>query len=106
MVGLRLLPPRHRWGRPQYKLFREIFAFGSEMFLLSLGLQLLNASQVLIITWTQGLAAAAVWSIATRTFQLGFQFVQRIFAFSGAALGEMIVRGEHATLRRRFRDIL
>jgi hypothetical protein len=34
------------------------------------------------------------------------QVVSRIFDFSGSALGEMMVRGEETTLRRRFRDIL
>jgi len=106
ILKLRLLPPRGAWGRVDGKTFREVFAFGRDLFLLALGNQFLYASQVLIITNTQGLAAATVWTVASKTFLLAFQFVSRIFDFSGTALGEMIVRHEEETLRRRFRDVL
>ena len=84
----------------------RIFTFGNELFLMTIGLQLLNASQVVIITKTLGLTAAGVWTVATKTFVLGQQFVGRIFDFSGSALGEMVVRGERERLQDRFRDIL
>jgi hypothetical protein len=103
---LNLLAPKSSRGQASKAIFKRVFRLGSEYFLLLVGLQLLNASQVLIISRTQGLAAAAAWSIATRTFQMAFLFVQRIFDYAGSALGEMMVRGEHGTLRRRYRDIL
>ena len=103
---LKLFPPAQHWGHLSLKAFREMFAFGSELFMLAMGLQLLNGSQVVIISRTLGLPAAAIWTIATKTYALAFQFVQRIFDFSVGALGEMMVRGERATLRRRYRDIL
>jgi len=106
VLRLRLLPPPGSWGRPSWQLFRGVFAYGNDLFLMTLGLQLLNASQIIIIARAQDLTAAAVWSIASRTFQLAFQFVGRIFDFSGTALGDMIIGGERNLLRRRFRDIL
>jgi O-antigen/teichoic acid export membrane protein len=105
VIGLRLFPEKN-WGRASMKVFREVFAYGKDLFLLTLGLQLLNYSQVVIITRSQGPEAAWVWSTATKAFQLAFQFVQRIFDFSGTALGEMMVRGEREKLRRRYGDIL
>ena len=103
---LKLFAPAGAAGKANLNIFKRVFSFGTEMFLLTLGLQLLNASQVIIVSRTQGLIAAAVWSIATKTFVLAFQFVQRIFDYSASALGEMIVRGERETLRRRYRDVL
>lgn len=103
---LGFLPVKGQWGRPSLVLFKELFRFGNELFLLMLGLQLLNASQVVIISRTLGLSAAGTWAIATRTFLLAFQAVSRIFDFSAGALGEMIVRSERANLLRRYRDVM
>jgi O-antigen/teichoic acid export membrane protein len=102
---LHLLPPRGAWGQFDKKVFREIFLFGSDLFLLSLGLQLLNGSQTIIITRVLGLEAAAVWSVATKLFTLAQQFVWRLWDFSVAAISEMMVRNEDERLRRRFHDI-
>lgn len=103
---LQLLPVKGQWGRPSYGRFKELFRFGNDLFLLTLGLQLLNASQVVIISRTLGLTAAATWIVATRTFLLALQAVSRIFDFSAGALGEMIVRMERANLIRRYRDVI
>lgn len=104
--SLRLFPSPGRWGKASATVFKELFAYGGDLFLLSLGLQLLNASQIIIVTKTLGLSAAAAWAVATKSFVLGQQFVGRIFDFSGSALGEMVVRGERENLQRRFRDIV
>src|SRR5437660_4340157 len=106
VIWLGLLPSRGNWGRPNYTVFKHLFSFGGELLLLSIGYQLANASQVIIVSRTLGLTAAAVWAIATKTFVLGQQVVLKIFSFSGSALGEMVVRGERETLKRRFRDVL
>lgn len=106
VMRLGFLPAKGKWGRPGMILFKELFRFGNELFLLTLGLQLLNASQVVIISRTLGLPTASVWGIATRTFLLAFQAVSRIFDFSAGALGEMIVRAERANLVRRYRDVM
>jgi len=103
---LNLFPTKGNWGSSSMALFKELFRFGNELFLLTLGLQLLNASQVVIISRTIGLSAAGTWAIATRTFLLAFQAVSRIFDFSAGALGEMIVRSERANLLRRYRDVM
>jgi O-antigen/teichoic acid export membrane protein len=106
VLRLNLFPTKGHWGSASMALFKELFRFGNELFLLTLGLQLLNASQVVIISRTIGLSAAGTWAIATRTFLLAFQAVSRIFDFSAGALGEMIVRSERANLLRRYRDVM
>jgi O-antigen/teichoic acid export membrane protein len=103
---LKLFPAKRYWGKPSLNIFKELFAFGKDLFLLSIGLQLINASQVVIITRTLGLTAAAVWTIATKTFLLAQQIVARISDFSSSALGEMVVRAERERLQRRFRELL
>jgi len=105
VIKLRLLPSSQGWGRASWKTFKEVFMFGGDLFLLSLGYQLFNASQVVIISRTLGLSAAAVWTIATKIYPLAFQLVSRIFDFSSSAFGEMVVRGEGEGLQRRFRDV-
>ena len=106
VIRLRLLPLPGAWGRVNGGMFRRLFSFGREMFLIIAGFQLVNASQVVVISRTLGLEAAAVWSIATKPFLLAQQFVSRLFDFSYSAFSEMIVRGERATLLARFRDLL
>jgi len=106
VLRLRLFPPAQYWGHPSAKAFRAVFAYGNDLFLMTIGNQLLNASQVIIVSRTLGMNTAAAWTVATKSFQVAFQFVQRIFDFSASALAEMIVRGERANLRRRFRHVL
>src|SRR5688572_30755658 len=86
---LGLLPGKGRWGRANRTIFRELFTFGTDLFLLSIGCQLIGACQVPVITRAlgpeMGLVAAAVWSIATKTFFVVQQLVSRILDFSSAA---------------------
>jgi O-antigen/teichoic acid export membrane protein len=103
---LKLFPGRGRWGRPDRKTFRELFFYGTDLFLVSIGLQLITASQTLVITRTLGLEATAIWSIASKLFILSQQLVYRLLDFSTAAFSEMMVRGEKARLLARFRDLI
>ena len=103
---LRLFPKRGRWGRPNWTTFKELFTFGMDMFLASIGLQLINASQAPVITRTLGLEATGIWSAATKLFLLAQQIVYRLLDYSTAAFSEMIVRGERDRLRERFRELV
>jgi len=106
ILRLRLLPPAGSWGRASGRIFRELFGYGKEIFLLTLGWQLVNASQVMVISRTLGLDAAAVWSIATKPFSLAQMAVNRLLDFSTAAFAEMMVRQEKDRLLNRFRDLM
>ena len=102
---LRLFPTANAWGKANWTTFRHLFAFSSDLFLLSLGQQLVSSSQALIITRTLGLDVVAIWSVATKAFTLAQQFVWRLWDYSAGAIAEMIVRGERERLRRRFQEI-
>jgi O-antigen/teichoic acid export membrane protein len=106
VARLRLWPPAGAWGRAQWKVFKELFAFGSDLFLLGVGYQLLNATQAAIASRTCGLVGATVWGFSTKAFLLAQQIVNQLLTFSSSALSEMIVRGEPQRLRARFRDLL
>ena len=101
-----LWPKRGQWGRPNARCFGELFAFGKDVFLLTLGGQLLNASQVVIVSRVMGLDAAAIWSVCNKAMMVGQQLVSRISDFSEVALSEMYVRQEHKRLVDRFKDIV
>jgi O-antigen/teichoic acid export membrane protein len=103
---LKLFPPAGAWGSTSLRIFHELFSYGKEIFLLSLGWQLVNASQVIVVTSTLGLDAAAVWSIATKPFTLAQTVVNRLFDFSAAAFAEMMVLRERERLLVRFRDLM
>ena len=99
-------PKRGCWGHPDAGVFRELFLFGKDVFLMGLGWQLMSASQVVIISRVLGLDAAATWSICTKVFTLAQQFVWRIYDFSCGAFCEMLVRGENDRLKKRFKEII
>jgi len=101
-----LLPQKGYWGRPRRSVFRQLFFYGSDLFLISLGQQLISYSAVPIISRTMGLEAVTVWSGATKVFLLAQQLVYRIGDFSMGALAEMLVRGERERLKARFRDVV
>lgn len=102
---LKLLPAPGHWGGARWDRFLELFHFGKDVFLFSVGSQLIFASQTILITRLLGLEMGAVWSVCSRTFTLGTQLIYRVFDFSCPVLAEMMVRGERDRLLQRFRAI-
>lgn len=100
------LPPTGCWGKFDVKQFKEIFFFGGNLFLIALGGQLINTSQILIISNLLGLEAAAVWAVATKPFMMAQQLVGRITAFACSPMSEMVVRNERERYFKRFRDLV
>jgi O-antigen/teichoic acid export membrane protein len=98
----KLFPGRGGWGRASWSAFKEIFAFGKDLFLVAVGVQLIMASQTIIITRMLGLEAVAIWSVGLRVFNLVSQVIWRISDMSSSAFAEMMVRGETARLRERY----
>lgn len=104
-LKLGLLPRKGCWGQPTIKTFRELFAFGKDIFLVNVGNQVLEASQLIIITRTMGLSAAAVWSVSTKLFAMVYQLITTIEGTAIVFFAEMMVRGEKSKLGTRFRQI-
>ena len=99
-------PKRCHRGRYDPAIFRELLGFGSGVFLMNLGTQLSSASQIVLVSRILGVESAAVWSVATKLFNMAQQFVAKILDSSVAGLTEMLVRGHNSKLRERFRDIV
>ena len=104
--ALGCLPHRHQWGRPAWHHFRELFGLGRDVFLMSLGSLLVNATQTMVITRVLGLEASAVWTVCTRVFNMALMLLYRIYDFSFGAFAEMYARGETARFLARFRSLV
>jgi len=100
-----LYPERGSWGRVKWEVFCRMFAFGKDVMLISLGNQLVNASQIMILGRMAGLEAAATFAVGTKFYTLGTQLTGRLIESSAPALTEMVVQGDVARLRHRFVDI-
>jgi len=98
-------PAPGAWGHLRWAAFREMFSFGKDVTFMTIGSQLVNASQVMILGRVAGLEAAATFAIGTKFYTLGSQLAGRLIESSAPALTEMYVRGEHKRLKRRFFDI-
>ena len=104
-LRLRLLPRKKQWGKPTINRFKEIFTYAKDVFLVSVGNQLLEASQLIIVTRTMGLSAAAAWSVGTKIFGLLYQLLTRIEGTAVVFFSEMMVRNERELLKTRFRQV-
>jgi O-antigen/teichoic acid export membrane protein len=104
--GLKLFPLRGFWGVVDGRLFKEMFAFGKDLFLVGLGTQLILFSQTAIITRTLGLQVVTMWMIGTKMFTFVSQVIWRISDAAGPAFAEMMARGEHTKLRERYRSLV
>ncbi len=100
---MKLFPPVGAWGRPSWGYFRELFGYGKDLLLVSLGSQLIISSQSMIITGKIALAVAGVWYAGTRAFNLISQAIWRISDVTGPAFSEMMARGERDLLKERYR---
>ena len=103
---LGLYAPKAYRGRFDPVLFKQLFHFGSDLFLMNLGAQLLSASQVIVVSRLLGIESAAVWAIATKIFSMAQHFVSKILESSVGGLTEIFVRKETDTLKKRFHDVV
>ena len=101
-----LFPSAGGWGRASWGHFREMFNYGKDLFLVSVGSQLIMTSQIFIIKREISLEAAALWTVGTRVYSLLSQLIWRLFDMSGPAFSEMLVRGERALLLERYRSMV
>jgi O-antigen/teichoic acid export membrane protein len=99
-------PSAGYWGRPNLLLFRKIFSFGQDVVWVSMGSQLVNASQIMILSRVVSLNAAATFAIGTKLFTMGQQLTGRIIESSAPGLTEMFVRGDTSRFNLRFSNII
>jgi O-antigen/teichoic acid export membrane protein len=99
----RFWPKAEEWGFITGKQFREIFNYGADVFLISVGTQLTVSSPVVLVSRQLGVEAAALWSVMTKMFTLVSQVVWRMVGHSIPAFGEMQARQEWERLWHRYR---
>jgi O-antigen/teichoic acid export membrane protein len=102
----RYYPSRKHWGRPSLAVFRRMFHFGKDNLMISFGSQLINATQIMIISRWVGLEAAATFSVATKFYNLAMQLALNPISASSAGLTELYVRGENNRFVRRYWDLV
>lgn len=103
---LGLLPHVGEWGATSGKLFKEVFSYGSHIFLFNLGCQLQFASQTIVVSRALGLEIAAIWAVGTKMFNLAVPLICRPYGAALPGLYEMAARDERERLKARFRTIV
>ena len=98
-------PKAGEWGQASRERFRELFNYGAEIFLISIGTQLILSSQTMLVSRQLGLEAAALWSVMTKVFTLVSQIVLKIVGNAMPAFAEMQVRREWERLWSRYRAL-
>ena len=100
------LPQIGEWGHASWKIFKEVFGYGRQVFLFSLGTQLQMASQTIVVSRVINLEAAASWSIGTKMFSLMVPLMCRPNGAALPGMYEMLVRGEMDRLKSRFQGVV
>lgn len=104
-LGVGVFPPQGKWGKARLPHFGALLSLGRDLFLVSIGAQIVTASQSIIIAKYIGLDAAAVWGVGLRVFQLFNQALGRMTDISEPAFAEMISLGELPRLRERYASL-
>ncbi|BCX48305.1 polysaccharide biosynthesis protein [Haloferula helveola] len=87
-------------------VFWELFRFGRDSVLVNLGSQLLNASQIIIISRVIGLNAAAIYAVGTKFYNMGLKLVVAPIGSAAPGLTELFVRGEKKRFSQRYWDLI
>lgn len=83
-------------------MFRQIGGFAISFFLLTLGTQLIMATQMALVSRYLGVSVAAVWLAAPKLYQLCNQMLAKLWDYSVPRFSEMMARGEIAAIREGF----
>jgi O-antigen/teichoic acid export membrane protein len=102
----RYLPSNILHVKISKKSIFSVFHFGKDIFLMNLGAQLINASQLIIISRSLGLDKAAFWAVGTKIFYLTISLVCRPYGASIPGFSELLVSGQNHKLYKRFKEIV
>ena len=103
---LGFMPTGSEWGKLSWKRFNEIFLYGKDVFLMNVGINLIAASQTIVVSRALGLETAATWTVGTRVFTLVRQVMYQPTGSSLPGLSEMLARKEAERLKDRFRNLV
>ena len=94
------------WGRPNWAYLRQIFLFGQDVLWITVGSQLVNASQIMVLSRMAGLDVAATFSVGTKLFNMVQLLTGKVIDSSGPALTEIFVRGDISRFNFRFAHVV
>lgn len=100
------LPAVGSWFRPTSAAFKQMFAYGRDGMLIAVGSQLINATQITIVSRILGLDAAASLSIATKLYGMCLVLFHKVIESAAPGLAEMYIRGEIDSFIRRYWDAI
>lgn len=99
-------PSASHWGKPSLAIFKRIFHFGKDSLLINVGIQLTNASQIMIISRWVGLEAAATFAVATKVYSMAMMLICNPISAAAPGLAELYVRGELGRFVQRYWDLI
>lgn len=99
-------PVRWRYEIPERNFFAALGSFAKDAFLMNFGNQLVNASQIMILSRFAGLEAAASFAVGVKMYALGQQCVVKVIENSAPALTEFYVRNAREQFVSRFWNAL
>lgn len=102
----RYYPSIGNWGKMSLSIFKQNFSFGKDVLMINLGSQLINASQIMIISRCISLEAAATFAVSTKIYTMSMMLIANPISVAGSSLTELYVRGENASFIRRYRDVI
>lgn len=102
----RYYPKAGHWGKASFSIFKRTFYYGKDVLMINLGSQLINATQIMIISRFVNLEAAAVFAVSTKIYTVGMMLVANPISVAGPGLAELYVRGEHKRFTQRYWDVI
>lgn len=99
-------PSLQALGKVRVDIFKNVFRFGKDSLLISLGNQFVNATHLMIISKVISVEAAAIYAVSTKFFTMVIQFVNHPISSAASPLTEMYVRGEKNKFERRYWDLI
>jgi len=103
---LGFLPRDGERGWVSWHQFKTVFLYGKDVFLMNVGIQLVAASQTIVVARALGLEAAAAWSVGTKIFMLVRQLMYQPTGAALAGLSEMLARHESERMKHRFQNLV
>ena len=102
----RFYPSAGHWGKMSFSIFKQNFSFGKDALMINIGSQLINATQIMIISRCISLEAAATFAVSTKIYTMSMMLIANPVSVAGSSLTELYVRGENAHFIRRYKDII
>ena len=93
-------------GSFRFKYLKRLFSFSKDVSELSIGFQVLQASQIIILSRVCGLETAALFAVGTKLYTLVSQLIYKIIESSAPGLTEIYLSGNIPLFRSRLHQLI